>query len=511
MAQTSLGIDIGDDLLSAAVVSGTGREAQVTACASLPLSVSDPDALTEGLRLLLEQLGEQCKAAHCVVGLSLTWLSLRNLHLPFTDEKKIGQILPFELEEQLLLPADEQIIATVSTAGREAGTSLLTAAAEKTLLRQHLDVFQGLNLEPDSICPAVYVLADRLCRTDHAGNTFLLLHSDFSCVQMVLARHGEIVFMRRLAWPDVVFTHALFEQEQGGITIADSVAAADAFRSISAAARRSLDYFALQSGLQNIQPDYFVLSGPMQHCLGFRENIEADLGLSGRLCDLSRDGAAALSTEIAGQWQAAVYDKALALALFTGRRGKEAGLDFRQGEFAPPRHLFGSKKQITALAMAAALLLFAGCGWLFADYRQLQKKYNQLAGKTEKIFQESFPGVNPGPDPYLHMRSRRKSMETSPVAMPIFTEEKRVLAILADISARIPASIQLQVDRLVIDQTTAGIKGSTDAFNNVNTMQSLLNKSGRYAEVKIVSATKGKKDEGILFEIRLQLKTGAES
>lgn len=102
-------------------------------------------------------------------------------------------------------------------------------------------------------------------------------------------------------------------------------------------------------------------------------------------------------------------------------------------------------------------------------------------------------------------------MDSSPAALPVFTEEKRVLATLTDISARIPANIQLQVDRLQIDQQSVSIRGSTDAFNNVNTMQSLLAKSSRYTEVRIVSAAKGKQDEGILFEIRLQLRAEAGS
>ena len=43
MAQTALGINIGDELLSAALVSGTGREARVTACASAPLAADSPE------------------------------------------------------------------------------------------------------------------------------------------------------------------------------------------------------------------------------------------------------------------------------------------------------------------------------------------------------------------------------------------------------------------------------------------------------------------------------------
>ncbi|MCI5165128.1 MAG: hypothetical protein D3903_03295 [Candidatus Electrothrix sp. GM3_4] len=57
----------------------------------------------------------------------------------------------------------------------------------------------------------------------------------------------------------------------------------------------------------------------------------------------------------------------------------------------------------------------------------------------------------------------------------------------------------------MIDQDSVKITGTTDAFNNVNTIKNLLTESDRYSEVTIVSATKGNENEGIRFEIKLQL------
>lgn len=513
MAQTALGINIGDELLSAALVSGTGREARVTACASAPLAADSPDALAEGLRLLRERLGgASVKADRCVAGLSLSCLSLRNLSLPFSDEKQLRQILPFELEEQLLLPLEEQIAATVFTVKKGDGAALLAAAAAKSLLREKLTLLRAAGLEPDSVCPAAYALSDRLCRADHAGGSFLLLHSGPESVQLVLLRQGEILFMRRLCWPDSVFTEGLFRLEEDGVVLPDPAAAAEAVRKLCAAAQSSLDYFTLHSGLEEAGPEYFILSGQLQGCPGLLEQLEQDLRLPGRLSDLVLHGAASLSPAAAGQWRAAVHDPALALALHQpSRRSRESGLEFRQGEFAPTRGLLRSKQQLTALGIAAGLLLLAGGGWLAISQHWLQQRHESLAGRMEQIFSETFSVGRPGPDPLMHMRSRRKSMDSSPAALPVFTEEKRVLATLADISARIPASIQLQVDRLLIDQESVSIRGATDAFNNVNMMQNLLAKSSRYAEVRIVSAAKGKEDEGILFEIRMTLRAGAGS
>ncbi len=512
MAQLAAGIDIGDDLLSAVLVSGTGRDAQILSCAQHFFSRAAEVDLAQELPLLIDKLGSS-KADHCAVGISLSCLSLRNLTLPFTDEKKVRQVLPFELEEQLLQPAEELIITTALAAADADGTNLIAAAAEKGLLLHQLAAFRSIGLEPDSISPAVHALADRLCRTKHTGDKFLLLHGDLSGIQLVLVWQGEIIFMRRLAWSDDVFTHALFVyQEDGRLSMTEPEAAEAAVRSICAQILRSLEYFAFHNSKETVRTDYFVLTGPAQTCPHLLAKIEAALELPGRTCDLVRDGAASLSKTAAVTWQAALHDKALALALQQkGRLGKENGLNFRQGELAPARHLFRSKKQLAAVAGAAGLALLLGCGWLITDQQRLKKQQADLAGRMEQVFKESFRGIQMGPDPYVHMKSRLKGMDSSAGAMPLFAEEKRILSILADISDRIPASIQLQVKQLVIDQNSVIIKGSTDAFNNVNTMQSLLSKSGRYAEAKNASAVKGKQDEGILFNIRLQLKTESGS
>jgi general secretion pathway protein L len=501
MAQTAVGIDIGDDLLSAAVVSGAGREAQVTDCACVLRAAGGLD-LADELAALLAKLKE--RPSRCAAGISLSSVSLRNLPLPFTDEKKIKQILPFELEEQLLRPVEEQIVATASAAG---DVGLLAAAADKGLLRTQLAAFQASGLEPYRVCPAVHVLADRLCRTNHTGDTFLLLHADLSSMQTALARQGEIVFLRRIVWPDSVFLHPVFRyDEQGAVRVEAPDEAAAAVSSLCGQLRRSVDYFCFQSGV-SIQPDYFVLSGPMQNCPGFQEQMEAGFGLPGRTADLVRDGAVALAADCAAVWRPGLHDAALALALQASR--KEAGLNFRQGELAPPRRLLGSKKQATAAAAVAAGLFCAACAGLFISKQRLKQRHGELTVQMEQVFKESFPSGKPGLDPLLQMQSQRKAMNTAGAVMPIFAEEQRILAILADISARIPASLDLHTARMTVDQEAVMLKGSTDAFNNVNAIQAALSRSGRYAEAAIVSAAKGKDGEGIQFEIRLKLAAAA--
>ncbi len=500
MAQLALGIDIGDDILSAVVIEGAGKDAKVLSHAFRLRERKQSNDVTEEISEILQALGHP-KVQRCAVGISLSHLSLRNLLLPFQDSKKIEQILSFELEDQLLLPFEAQILAATYTAVQENQSIVLAASVEKSLLSEYLAAFHANGLEPERIFPTTFILADRLSRVSHIGNTFLLLCGDLCAMQMVLLHEGEVLFMRPLPWPDTVFTHSIFSYEEQKVKLTEAELLEEVSKELCDQIQRSIDYFCFQNSI-HIQPDYFVLTGPIQLCNGVLSIIEEKLELTGRLGDLVWDSS--IVTDM--QWQPAFHDSALALALQAGQRSKDLSLNFRKGEFAVARKFFRSKKQLIGTAVAALLLLGLGLTGLGMDVRKLQQQHTALSSEMERLFRESFPGIQPGPDPLMHMRSRLRTVDTSTVAAPIFTEEKRVIVLLTELSARIPQSIDVKLNRIIIDQQSMRINGTTDAFNNVNIMQRLLSNSDRYSEVTIISATKGRQDDDILFEIRMILR-----
>ncbi|MCI5210695.1 MAG: hypothetical protein D3910_18345, partial [Candidatus Electrothrix sp. ATG2] len=200
MAHLSFGIDISENLLSGVAVAGKGKEAKAVSCAFCLLD--EDNELAKQLPVLLEALQGPQKGLYDV-GLALSDLSLRNITLPFADNKKIEQILPFELDEQLLLPVDQQVIATASTmVNKESGeTQLMTAALDKETLSQYIKLFHGQGLEPDHISPTDFVLADRLTRSERETENFLLLSCDLTACTLTVIHQGAVVFMRHLSYP----------------------------------------------------------------------------------------------------------------------------------------------------------------------------------------------------------------------------------------------------------------------------------------------------------------------
>ncbi|MDU9048336.1 MAG: type II secretion system protein GspL [Candidatus Electrothrix sp. Rat3] len=507
MARLTFGIDISDDLLSGVALAGNGKEAKAVSCAFCRLDRENK--LAEQLPLLLEEL-QWPQKGHCDIGLSLSELSLRNITLPFADNKKIEQILPFELDEQLLLPVDQQVIATSATMvnSEEEKTQLMTAALEKETLTQYLSLFHEQGLEPDRISPTDFVLAERLTGSDREAENFLLLSCDLSAATMTVIHQGAVICMRHLAYPAEVFTKALFSFDGREVHTDDPDTAAQVVSRVCQSVEQSMDLFRYQFAL-NLQPDYILLTGPMLLGQGFQEKIEVEIGLPVKRSNLIQADTATLSANIAGQWKPEIFDRPLSLALQAGSRKKTAAFNFRKNEFAPPHYLLRSKKQLVGAAVTVGALFLLSLGYLFIDARQLEKKHDNLSDQMVEVFKASFPRINPSGDPLLHMRSKLQGMDTVSVSMPIFSQKKRVLFVLYDISARLPTSLDLHVTRLIVDQDSVKLTGTTDAFNNVNTIKNLLAESDRYSEVNIVSATKGNADEGIRFEIKLQL-AGAE-
>ena len=151
-------------------------------------------------------------------------------------------------------------------------------------------------------------------------------------------------------------------------------------------------------------------------------------------------------------------------------------------------------------------------GLLWADYRRLESRDRALRAEMTEIYRQTFPSVTTVREPYAEMQAAMRGVQGPGTPVSSAGGGQRVLALLADISSRIPPSVALQVGRLAIDRETVLVKGTTDTFNAVQAIKNGLSGSALLREVKIVSATadkdKGEQGGQIRFELQLQLKGG---
>lgn len=502
MGRKSLGIDIGDSWITGVVVEQQRKKLAIitSRAVSLPQGVDT----AQQVRLFCQQIGRY--DGNSVFGLPLSLLSVRNLSLPFRDTNKIAQALPFELEEQLLVPietlmVDFSLIKDTGPRGR-----IVAFAVEKALLADLLTDLQG-TVDPQRIIPSMAVLAEQVARTFDHRRDFLLVHADFHSISLALV-HGETpVFFRRLPYPEEMILHPPFYLAENEVVMGDRSMAEQCVRVFCASLEQSLNYYYLESGSKR-RPDRVVLTGPLAEVEALHSMVAGGLNLSVEVPALLPATGEGATDEASGTLSKRRFDSALSLAL-QGLRRKSA-LNFRKDEFAVKRKIFANRRQMIAAGVVTACVVLSLLGYIWHDYRQLQYRDRVLKDEMRAVFRQTFPTVTTIREPFVEMQAALRALESSEPPAPLFAADKRVLALLADISTRIPASVDLRVSRLVIDRESILVRGITDTFQAVDTMKNSLSISPRYREVEIVSATAdmARNTSIIRFELRLRLVEG---
>lgn len=497
MGTKSLGIDISDGHLTGVVIEQQRKTPVLVACARLPLPVETDPA--ESILLLCEQLGWQDGV--CVCGLPLSMLSVRNLNLPFKEVKQIAQALPFELEEQLIAPLDALVYDFFTGKRTDEGSRIVAFAVDRTEFGRLLDTMRA-QVDPEVVLPAMISLATQIVACEGDDRDFLLVHADLHSSSIALVSDRTPVFCRRISHPEQMILHPPFVCDNGEVRIVDKTMTKECLHLLSQLIGLSLDYFRIESKM-DVRPERMVLTGSLADVEDMGEILTAVLQLPLERGDLLTQAHVAADDEQRSQWRGHQYDRALALAL---QGAKKPIVNFRREAFAKQRSVFASRRPLIAAAACAALLVVIGLGFLGYDYRQLQQRDRILAEEMAAIYTSTFPGVTKIQDPYAEMQARVKSAQGPGASAPLLVAEKRVLNLLADISRRIPADLDLRVSRLSIDREAVLIRGTTATFNAVETIKSSLSASPRYKSVQIVSATadKDKKDGAIRFEIQMQ-------
>jgi len=502
MANQILSVDIRDEVLHAAILEQHGNGLLVHASVHAPVTSLAASTLAASLDELLDQLDQIPSTA--VIGLPLSLASLRNVRLPFTERKKIAQVLPLELEDQLLAPVDQYILDFTITGRQAEGSSVLVAAVDREIVAQQLEILAGRDCVVKSILLTTEVLCHACMRSRPTGESILLLCGDHQALQMALWQQDRVVFLRRIPWPEPLFPpQGTAATEQRAVLAEKTIR--DVMTSVSEQIRVSLYY--LQGWQETPSPEHVLLAGCLTDT-DLSEPLVEKLRLAGSVCSPGRDRPGpAPDTAAAQQSNPAFPGVCIELAVAAQqRRTRQKLLNFLTGEFAPGAEQYLSRKTLQLAGMGLGLLAAAIIAFLWAGERRLDSRAADLLDRMNAIYHQTFPD---GPEkverPFLFMQSRMREMEGTEVALPLFSGKKRILDILADISKRIPEDLDLHVSRLVVDSQGIQLKGTTDAFNNVDLIKNRLAASGRYAAVKIVSATADKKKGRIRFVIHLQL------
>jgi len=354
-----LGLHIDRDALRGVLLKTAFRSSELGDFITVPLAVApgSPGRLAEvreALQNMLSTLGKPPDIVHS--SLDGDQASLRVVDLPLAAAKRAADVLPFELESMLPFEVSDAVVDYQPIGTHDGELKLLAAAALKTRVREHLQVFNGSPLEPRELgvgaaaLDGLRALVPEL-KTGHQVVLALSGHETDFCV----LQDGRVTFARTLS---------------SGTDDKPST-------ELHAAIRRTLAaYRATGADV----PEHVFIGGE-DASSEFAEEIGRQSGIATSLLPLPEVEEQAGPLPLAFTRAAALAGRALT----TGKR-----INLRTGEFASERHRGDLTSQLQLLTLCALGVLLCGVFALKAQKSVLQDENDvltkQLGDVTEQVF-----------------------------------------------------------------------------------------------------------------------------
>jgi general secretion pathway protein L len=476
-----LGIDIGDGALRGVMVRSTLRKLELERYVEIPLTES-PDApgrlpeLSEAGRNLLRALGATPDAI--VAGLPGEETSLRAIELPAAARKRIGEVLPFELEAVLPYDPHDAIIDHQPIASDQGTLRVLSAAVLRPHVAAALERLRQIGLEPRELAAGAAALdgLGNLIPELKAAGPLLLIDVGDQRTDLCFMHKGHCVSARTI---DLGVEH-----------LPDGAAPLQRELQRTLAAFRTAGFDA---------PLEAYLSGAGAHADGAVAWLTSALGVPVQLLALPTASSAQTAPS-------SVFGKAAALAARGAMGGRRINL--RSGEFA--HHAAGGQlaEHLNLITTCAVIVVMTVMFSLKARQALLsdeqQALRTELGTVTKNVFGEAIS------DPLLAEARAKNPKATDP--LPRFDAYDA----LAAVSAAIAPEISHEVKRLsleVADEKREGrmeLQGALDSLSQRDEIVSQLGSHPCFHEIELGKTTPVANQNRINYQIEAVLQCPGE-
>lgn len=185
-------------------------------------------------------------------------------------------------------------------------------------------------------------------------------------------------------------------------------------------------------------------------------------------------------------------------------------INFCQGEYAKSSFFNKFKHNLLVLSIFASSALI--CLFINIQYDTiiLKKEVEVLDKAIKDRFVQTFPDVKTVVEPFMQMQVELKEAEKQigfalgKSGLPLNSNIKAA-DILYEISNRIPQSLDIEVTRFLISGGKVVMAGTTDNFNSVDQIKSMIEKYDRFKSVTINSAAADKTGNRVLFNFIIEV------
>jgi general secretion pathway protein L len=366
--------------------------------------------------------------------------------LPFTDPKRIEQVLPAEVESAIPFDLGE-VVWDYAILGQANGkTDVLVGIVKKSVLRDQLAAFEAAGIEPRVVTLAPLALAGLGEKGLLLGDTNVaILDGGPDRADLALVDGGRPVLARALATSNAAAWQSAETDENARAKLIGLVARD---LKISLRARKAA-------------PQKLLLAGPAATLPGLAEKLGTELQIPAEPVRLPSGGP----------------DAALALGLAVRAQSPRGRINFRKGEFAFTKDLSQVRGQLARLAVAAAILLVLGLGLgmarLASLHRQAAAYDDAVCAATRRILGTCLTDYRQAIGQLSGGRSRAAGIPRVSGA-----------EVFAELVAHMPEGSLPLLDDVEVTTTSIRVKGTADSFGKVDDIIAALKKDKCFGEIK---------------------------
>jgi Tfp pilus assembly protein PilN len=350
----------------------------------------------------------------------------------------------------------------------------------KSELNLYLESLAAIKIDPEMITVSGLPSALFLARLSDAGEDQLFLEINRTISTLFIVSNGGIKLLRSIPTP-------VDEDTRAG--------------ALGAFVRRTLAAYG-ELSRSDFHPLDIVMTGSGLNGANFDSDVAGILNLPANRLNICDQLKIPIDDEEVNPWDPALMDSALSLAMVEIEG--ISGLNFHKGQFALKKIFVKHKKNWIKTGIFAAAVLFLLLFNIVTDSYTLNKQLNHYDQQIGNIFKATFPKQKIV-DPFQQMQINLQEAKKNAVVQSRTGPPVRSIDILNAISKSIPATITVDVTRMVISPETVLISGNTDTFNSVQDIKSNLEQIDFFKRVTISSTSKDRSGKEIRFQLKVEL------
>jgi Tfp pilus assembly protein PilN len=258
------------------------------------------------------------------------------------------------------------------------------------------------------------------------------------------------------------------------------------------------------------EPEVLLLSGaPSGQLDPLATALENDLGLPSRVWRITTERYTPGPIPFPSEEQAR-YALAFGAAV-RGLHRHAVGVNLRREQFARQHDSKALRRRVRGLGVLLVCVAGLGVGNLWLQHQIVTQRYTHMRADIARVVTELAPDKPLG-QATVHVRAKVRELEDRLRALGGVTGEQRSgLQLLRELSTRVPASLPLQVDNLMIKPETIELSGTTASYHDVAQLKAALEASPLFPTVKIVHPKTGPDNTTIVFTLTVTMAHAREA